>query len=647
MKTPHGAASNSPSKWRWRWFFAAAFVALIFFSLLVPLFVLLGLHNIFPYGHLMQNRVSQSETNLGLSGSTIIGSWETNGSQAESNNSRIGSPVKKFAATFVEEEKGNLTSQFNETSKITSSSAEDDNNTTYQRPSSKVHTIINSEERLYLNKTETDINETGNYQKNMLSGGQNVKSCQLKFGSYCTWYEENKQKMKDSTVKRIKDQLFVARAYYPTIVKLNETSKLALEMRQRIQVYEQMLNKVISDLDLPNFVAEMIEKMDETIAKAKSCDVNCHNVDKKLQQLLDMTEDEAHFHMKQSAYLYQLNVQTLLKSYHCLALRLTVRYFNSLSEDLAVLHADKLEDPNLRHYVLFSRNIISTAVTVNSTVMNSEDPDNMVFHLITDRQNFYAFKSWFSSQSYKGASFQIFNIEDSQFKNKYSNLSTQNLSPSEEFRISFSRTDQEAQVERTEYLSVFGHSHFSLPDLLENIPKVVVLDDDVVVQKDLSSLWNFDLGGKVIGAVQCCGVRLGQIKNYIGEFRYDSDSCAWMSGLNIVDLEKWRELDISSMYSRLLQRFEGMNEESWRIGTLRASLLAFHDLVQPLQTEWIQSGLGHDYKLAHGRIRKALALHFDGSMKPWLHLGILRYKKYWRKYFPRDDPFMAECNINP
>lgn len=128
----------------------------------------------------------------------------------------------------------------------------------------------------------------------------------------------------------------------------------------------------------------MIVKMDETIAKAKSCNVDCLNVDKKLRQLLDMTEEEVHFHMKQSAFLYQVNIQTLPKSHHCLAMKLTIEFFNSLSEDLLVLDSDKLEDPELRHYVVFSRNVISTSVTVNSTVMNSKvrKPSVPLFDLI-------------------------------------------------------------------------------------------------------------------------------------------------------------------------------------------------------------------------------------------------------------------------
>ncbi|KAG0466437.1 hypothetical protein HPP92_018017 [Vanilla planifolia] len=48
------------------------------------------------------------------------------------------------------------------------------------------------------------------------------KSCQVEFGSYCLWSTKHKEAMNDATVKKLKDQLFVARAYYPSISKLKE-----------------------------------------------------------------------------------------------------------------------------------------------------------------------------------------------------------------------------------------------------------------------------------------------------------------------------------------------------------------------------------------------------------------------------------------
>ena len=57
---------------------------------------------------------------------------------------------------------------------------------------------------------------TGTYLKDSfehgLPGDENGKSCQLQFGSYCLWSVEHEEVMKDFIVKRLKDQLFVARA---------------------------------------------------------------------------------------------------------------------------------------------------------------------------------------------------------------------------------------------------------------------------------------------------------------------------------------------------------------------------------------------------------------------------------------------------
>lgn len=116
-----------------------------------------------------------------------------------------------------------------------------------------------------------------------------------------------------------------------------------------------------------------------------------------------------------------------------------------------------------------------------------------------------------------------------------------------EFRVSFH------SIDRTEYLSTFSHSHYLLPRIFPNLNKIVVLDDDVVVQQDLSALWSLNMGGKVNGARQVCSVRLKLLKRYLGEKDYDENSCAWMSGLNVIDLVKWRELDLTERHQRFVK----------------------------------------------------------------------------------------------
>jgi len=85
---------------------------------------------------------------------------------------------------------------------------------------------------------------------------------------------------------------------------------------------------------------------------------------------------------------------------------------------------------------------------------------------------------------------------------------------------------------------------------------------------------------------------------------------------------------------------------SKRLKALPVSLLAFQDLIYPLEDSWVQSGLGHDYGISKDHIEKAATLHYNGVMKPWLDLGIHNYKSYWRKYMTTGETFMTECNIH-
>jgi len=81
---------------------------------------------------------------------------------------------------------------------------------------------------------------------------EKAKACQLEFGSYCLWSIEHKEVMIDAIVKRLKDQLFVARSYYPSIAKLKGKETLTRELKQNIQEHERVLSESIVDADLPS-----------------------------------------------------------------------------------------------------------------------------------------------------------------------------------------------------------------------------------------------------------------------------------------------------------------------------------------------------------------------------------------------------------
>lgn len=627
------SGASAGKLWRWKWL-ALTVLLLVFFSMFVPLAFLLGLHNGFPVGYSSYD--SPPSDFLEIYGHSKV--------EAEQNSS------KKIVQGIAESDDTSTSSKLVVDSEQPISQSIGD----VVDPGSNVDTPVpNGPYNLSTDSSNVHPTSDSRLSDPMVAKISNGSSfygaevsCQLEFGSYCLWSKEHKEAMNDATVKRFKDQLFLARAYYPSIAKLQGQENLSREMKQNIQEHERMLSEAISDADLPPFFANKILKMDQTIAKAKGCPVECSNVERKLRQILDLTEDETHFHMKQSAFLYGLGVQTMPKSLHCLSMRLTVEYFRDPPPDLESSLADKFDNPRFRHFVIFTRDILAVSVTINSTVVNSEDTACLVFHLLTDKENFYAMKLWFSRNSYKEAVIHILNIEDPSLSN-LSGLGLKKLFVSEEFRISVRGLDQARPLQmRTEYISVFGHSHFLLPEIFKNLKKVIVLDDDVIVQKELSSLWNLDLDGKVNGAVNFCKLRFGQLETILDRNAHDKSACLWSSGLNIIDLEKWREHDITGIYQKLLQRqLQKGSEETWRTAALPASLLAFEDYTFPLDSTLVISGLGYDYAVSEVALKNAVALHYNGNMKPWLDLGIPMYKKYWKKFLIRGEQFMDECNV--
>ncbi|KAK8957505.1 putative galacturonosyltransferase 7 [Platanthera zijinensis] len=673
------AAAPPPSKRRWRGL-TVAVIALVFFSLLVPIAFLLGFHNRNPSGFLADDRFPLGqETSFGNSGRV-----DSVQESFEGAHSRIDKVIKKFGVSPIKEitekevmwpadltvntktdtidlgksvhnsQKNDGTSQFHMKNIFSPNKSQFHLKSTLS-PSKPMVSNSNFKAIPTLQIIRAELppsinrNKTGGEIRNIHIELQVVdgtkKLCQLEFGSYCLWSAKHEVTMKDFMVKRLKDQLFLARAYYPSIAKLKAQTRLSHELKQSIQDHEKILSEGTSDTDLPPFVRKKIQKMDEAIVKAKQCSIDCTNVDRKLRQILDLTEDEVHFHMKQSAFLYNLGVQTMPKSLHCFFMRLTVEYFRSSLTDID-LHTQKHGNPSFKHYVVFSVNVLAASVTVNSTVMNSEVTGNIVFHVITDKQNYYAMKYWFMSYSFKEAFIHVINIDELE-KSRLHNLVPSHLSRSEEFRISMRNMNHSPNSQmKTEHISVFGHSHFLLPEIFKNLKKVVILDDDLVVQRDLSSLWDLDMEGKVVGAVQFCRVTLGHLKAYLARNKYDPDSCVWMSGLNVVDLEKWREHNVTGLYIKILQKMKSTDEVSRRTVMLPTSLLAFQNLVHPLHSSWTLSGLGYDYRISDADTNDAATLHYNGNMKPWLELGIPRYKRLWSKFLKKGDRFMSDCNVN-
>ena len=130
-------------------------------------------------------------------------------------------------------------------------------------------------------------------------------------------------------------------------------------------------------------------------------------------------------------------------------------------------------------------------------------------------------------------------------------------------------------------------------------------------------------------------------------FQFDSNTFGDWSRINLKFDWTIRLSDTSFAFITIIEQKLSKQEKSTDAAALRASLLTFQGQVYALDNSWSVYGLGHDYKVNVQDIGKAATLHYNGYLKPWLELGIPKYKAHWKKFLDREDLFLSKCNINP
>lgn len=303
--------------------------------------------------------------------------------------------------------------------------------------------------------------------------------------------------------------------------------------------------------------------MGHALSVAKDELYDCCTVAKKLRAVLLTTEDNLESQKKISAFFIQLAAKIIPKPLHCLSLQLAADYyFHGYHQIKQEPYNEKLEDPSFYHYAIFSDNVLATSVVVNSTVLHANEPEKHVFHIVTDKLNFPAMKMWFLVNSPENATIQVDNIDDFKWLNSsYCSV----LRQLESVRIkdyyfkanhpsTLSDGADHLKYRNPKYLSILNHLRFYLPEVHPKLDKILFLDDDIVVQKDLTPLWDVDLKGMVNGAVETCKEsfhRFDKCLNFSNPIiieTFDPDACGWAFGMNIFDLKEWRKRNITAIY---------------------------------------------------------------------------------------------------
>ncbi|XP_071738205.1 probable galacturonosyltransferase 6 [Rutidosis leptorrhynchoides] len=447
--------------------------------------------------------------------------------------------------------------------------------------------------------------------------------------------QEQGRRSLDMKIKEMKDQLIRAKAYLNFAIPANN-AHLIKELRLRIKELERAMGEVSKDSDLSRRALQRMKAMEVSLSKAARIYPDCSSMVKKLRAMTHNAEELVRVQKQQEAFLVQLAGRTTPKGLHCLSMRLTAEYFNLKSEKRQLPKNPDVHELNLYHFVVFSDNVLACAVVVDSTISSVKDPAKIVIHVVTDSLNFAAISMWFLLRPPKKGSVKIYNMD------KFDWFSTKYELPNIE--------GHDSQDPR--YTSTLNHLRFYLPDIFPTLNKVVLLDHDVVVQRDLTQLWRVNMMGKVNGAVKTCQGHdpafrrvdlLVNLSNPMVAKRFDNETCTWAFGVNVFDLREWRRKNLTNVYNKYLQL--GKKKPMWKAGSLPLGWLTFYNQTAGLDHKWHVHGLGYHSGIRQDDIEQAAVIHYDGVMKPWLNIGIEKYKIYWRKHVDYSHPYLQQCNI--
>lgn len=421
-----------------------------------------------------------------------------------------------------------------------------------------------------------------------------------------------------------------------------------------------------SSTSLPSSFNDLVKDMTSNGQDIKAFAFKTKAMIMKMEQMVESARQS-------ESIFWHLASHGVPKGIHCLSLKLAEEYAENAAARSRLpspQYVSHLIDPSFHHVVLLTDNVLAASVVVSSTIKSSSIPERLVFHIVTDKKTYTAMHAWFAVNSVNSAVLEVRGLHQYDWSHevnigikemieihrlicshKLDSMKRENIPNKYEH-------EKDLQHLRPSCTSLLNHLRIYIPELFPDLNKIVFLDDDTVVQHDLSSLWELDLNGKVVGAAfdsscgdDCCPGR--KYKDYFNftspiiSSKLDYDRCGWLYGMNIFDLQAWRKTNITATYHHWLKLNLNSGFELWNPGALPPSLIAFEGHVHRIDPSWHIAGLGYRsiINVTQSVLEDGAVVHFSGPAKPWLEIGAPEIRSLWSRHVNMSNEFIRKCGI--
>ncbi|KAA6343901.1 General stress protein A [termite gut metagenome] len=194
---------------------------------------------------------------------------------------------------------------------------------------------------------------------------------------------------------------------------------------------------------------------------------------------------------------------------------------------------------------------------------------------------------------------------------------------------------QDCPIRKGDHVSLAAYFRILIPSVLPNsLHKILYLDCDIIVRKNIKELWDYNILDKPMGAVyDMCAEN---IRTY-NRLCYNRELGYFNSGVLLINLDYWRNNNISNKLLRYINQYPE-RIELWDQDALNGVLIKgivrlplkynmqddFYRRKSMLKSEFLEE--------IKDDLKDPVILHFTGSCKPWFKEGFHPLKDEYLKY---------------